>query len=251
MGALIASRRPRNPTGWVFCAISLLTTIAVLFGEYAEYSIVVGPGALRGSRKAAWVENWIWPVALGPVGFFLLLFPDGYPPSRRWRLIAWLLAAALAGWFISQAFVPGPLVNAGYGTVLNPYGISALGGVVGALGAVSGFVILGAVLASAISLLVRFRRSGGDERRHLEWVAYAGALVMLVLVMGLIAESLVRHNEAFEDASNLTLSVTLCCVPVAAGIAIFKVSSLRHRSPHKPHAGIRRTHCVARARVRG
>ena len=222
VGALIASRRPRNPTGWVFCAISLLTTIAVLFGKYAEYSIVVEPGVLPGATTAAWVENWIWPVALSPVGFFLLLFPDGHPPSRRWRLVAWLLVAALACWIVSQAFAPGPLVNAGYESVLNPYGISALGGVLGVLGTVCGLLLLGTLLASAISLLVRFRRSGGDERRQLEWVAYAGALVMLVLVVQLIVESLAPHNEAFVDAYNLIFSVTLCGVPVAAAIAIFK-----------------------------
>jgi hypothetical protein len=222
VGALIASRRPENPIGWVFCAMSLVTTIAVLLGHYAEYSLVVERGAFPRAQTAAWAENWIWPVALSPVGFFLLLFPDGHPPSRRWRLVAWLLAAALAGWFVSQAFVPGPLVNAGYESVRNPYGVEALGDVLKVLGSVSGFLLLGSVLASAISLLIRFRRSGGDERRQLEWVAYAGALVMLVLVIQLGVETSAPQNEALVEVFNLILTVSLCCVPVSAAIAIFK-----------------------------
>jgi hypothetical protein len=168
------------------------------------------------------VENWIWPVALSPVGFFLLLFPDGHPPSRRWRPVGWLLIAALAGWFVSQAFVPGPLVNAGYESVRNPYGIEALEGSLRVLGAVANFFLVGAVLASAVSLIFRFRRSRGDERRQLEWVAYAGALVMLVLILQLGLESAVAQDEALVNVFNLILTVSLCGVPVSAGIAILK-----------------------------
>ena len=120
---------------------------------------MVEPGALPWARTAAWVGNWIWLVALSPLGFFLLLFPDGRPPSPRWWIVARLQVAALAGWFVSQAFAPGPMVNAGYESLKNPYGVEALGGVFKVVGAVSGFLVLAAVLASAFSLVVRFRRS--------------------------------------------------------------------------------------------
>jgi hypothetical protein len=109
VGALIASHRSNNPIGWVFCAVSLLITIAVLLNNYAEYAFVVQPGTLPWAKLAAWVENWIWLMAIGPVGLFLLLFPDGHLPSRGWRPVAWFLIVALAGWFVSQAFVPGLL----------------------------------------------------------------------------------------------------------------------------------------------
>ncbi len=120
VGALIASRRPRNPIGWVFCAMSLTLVVAVFAGNYAEYSLVVEPGALPMARTAAWVGNWIWLVALSPLGFFLLLFPEGRPPSPRWQIVGWLLGVALGCWFVSQAFIPGPMLNAGYESIRQP-----------------------------------------------------------------------------------------------------------------------------------
>ena len=222
VGALIASRRPRNLIGWVFCVMSLLVVVAVVLGNYAEYSLVVEPGALPRAKTAAWVGNWIWLVALSPLGLFLLLFPDGRPPSRRWRAVAWLQAAALVCWFVSQAFVPGPLVNAGYESINNPYGIEALGGVLKVIGAASGFLLLGTVLASALSIVIRFRRSRGDERRQIEWVAYAGTLIILVLILQLAAETALSETDVLVEVLNLGLVVSLTSVPIAAGVAILK-----------------------------
>ena len=224
VGALIASRRPRNPIGWVFCGMGLTLVVAVFFENYAQYALVVEPGALPLGRTAAWVGNWIWLVALSPLGFFLLLFPDGHPPSPRWRPVAWVQAAALVSWTLSQAFAPGPMVNAGYESVDNPYGVEPLGGILRVVGGVSGFLLLVTVLASAFSIVVRFRRSRGDERRQIEWVAYAGALVALVLVVQIVVETALPETDLLVEVLNLGLLVTLPGVPIAAGIAI-----LRHR----------------------
>jgi hypothetical protein len=222
VGALIAARRPENPIGWVFCGMGLTLVAAVFFGNYAEYSLVVEPGALPRAETAAWVGNWIWLVALSPLGFFLLLFPDGRPPSRRWRPLAWLQGAALACWFVSQALDPGPMVNAGYESIDNPYGIEALGGFLTVIGAVSSSVLLVTVLASVFSIVIRFRRSRGDERRQIEWVAYAGALVALVLIMQLVVETTLPETDLLVEVLNLGLVVALTGVPIAAGVAILK-----------------------------
>src|SRR5215210_7477456 len=222
VGALIASRRPENPIGWVFCGMGLALVAAVFFGNYAQYSLVVETGALPRAETAAWVGNWIWLVALSPLGFFLLLFPDGHAPSPRWRWVAWLQAVTLVGWFVSQAFAPGPMVNAGYESVDNPYGIEAAGSILQVIGAISGFLLLGTVLASALSLVVRFRRSRGDERRQIEWVAYSGALVALVIIVQLGVETALPETNALVEVLNLSLVVSLTSVPVAAGVAILK-----------------------------
>jgi len=222
VGAMIASRRPENPIGWVFCGMGLALVAAVFFGNYAQYSLVVEPGALPWDETAAWVGNWIWLVALSPLGFFLLLFPDGRPPSPRWRPVAWVQGAALAGWFVSQALAPGPMVNAGYESVDNPYGIEALGGLFRSVGAVSSLLLLVTVLASVLSVVVRFRRSMGDERRQIEWVAYAAALVGLVLVVQLAAEAALPETDAMVEVLNLSFAIALTGVPIAAGVAILK-----------------------------
>jgi hypothetical protein len=222
VGTLIASRRPENPIGWISCGMGLTLVAAVFFGNYAEYSLVVEPGALPWAQTAAWVGNWIWLVALSPLGFILLLFPAGHPPSRRWRPVAWLQGAALACWFVSQALAPGPMVNAGYESVNNPFGIEALGGVLKIVGAVSAFVLLVTVLASIISIVMRFRRSRGDERRQIKWVAYAGAVVALVLILQLAVETALPKASALLEVLNLGLVVAFIGVPIAAGIAILK-----------------------------
>ncbi len=223
VGALIASRRPGNPIGWVFCGMSLLLVVAVFFSNYAQYSLVVEPGALPLAASAAWVGNWIWLVALCPLGFFLLLFPDGRPPSPRWRWVGWLQAAALAGWAVSQALVPGPLLNAGYESVDNPYGIEAAGGFLRLVGGVSGSALLATALLSVVSVVVRFWRSRGDERRQIEWVAYAGGLVALGVVLQFAAHTaLPEETGLLVEVIDLTFVVSLTFVPIAAGIAILK-----------------------------
>ena len=222
VGALIASRRPENPIGWVFCGMSLAIVVAVFSGNYAQYSLVIEPGALPGAETAAWVGNWSGLNATSPLGFFLLLFPDGRPPSPRWRIVGWLLIAALVCWFVSQALVPGPLVNAGYESVDNPYGIEALGGVFKVIGTISGFLILVSVLACAFSIVVRFRRSRGDERRQLEWVAYAGALVAFSVILQFVVGMTLPETGLLVEVLNLTFVVSLTSVPIAAGVAILK-----------------------------
>ena len=196
--------------------------VAVFSGNYAQYSLVVEPGALPWALTAAWVGNWIWLVALGPLGLFLLLFPDGRPPSPRWRAVAWLLVAALVCWVVSQAFAPGPMVNAGYESINNPYGIEALGVLLEVVGTVSGFLILAAVLASAFSIVIRFLRARGDERRQIEWVAYAGALVALVTVAQFALETALPQTDLLVEVLNLSFVVVLATVPIAAGVAILK-----------------------------
>jgi len=222
MGALIAARRPKNPIGWIFCGMGIALVAAVFFGNYAQYSLVVEPGVLPWAETAAWVGNWIWLVALSPLGFFLLLFPDGRPPSRRWRIVTWLLAAALACWFVSQALVPGPLLNSGYKSVDNPFAIETLGGILRLAGTVSSVILLATVLASAIAIIFRFLRSSGDERRQIKWVAYAGAVVALLLVVQLAVETALPESDLLVEVFNLGLLVSLTGVPIAAGVAILK-----------------------------
>jgi hypothetical protein len=223
VGATISSRRPENPIGWIFCTMGLAFVLAVFLGNYGEYGLVVSPGSLPAATTVAWTGNWIWPVVLSPVGFLLLLFPSGYPPSRRWRPVLWLLCAALVGWFASQAFMPGPMINAGYESIPNPYGIEALGGVFKPLGAASGILLLVGVLASAVSLVVRFRRSRGDERRQLKWLAYAAVVVVLAAAVSLTAEGVAPDSDvAIIQVMQLTLVASLSTVPIAAGIAILK-----------------------------
>jgi hypothetical protein len=111
VGALIASRRPGNAIGWIFCTVGVFVAI-LLFGEpYAIYALVTNPGSLPGGMAIATVLQWglyAPPVALTMV-FLPLLFPDGHLPSRRWRPVPWLAVAFVAFAMVYNGLAPGPI----------------------------------------------------------------------------------------------------------------------------------------------
>src|ERR671913_1200970 len=91
VGALIASHRPENPIGWIFLAVGFLQGLLFAGDEYAVYALLTNPGSLPLGAEFSWLVKWIWAPGLGLILVFLpLLFPDGHPPSRRWRWVAWL-----------------------------------------------------------------------------------------------------------------------------------------------------------------
>jgi hypothetical protein len=91
VGALIASHRPENPIGWLFCAAALFYGIEIAGEEYAIYALFTNPDSLPLGAELAWLTEWIWVPAFGIILVFLpLLFPDGHLPSRRWRGVGWL-----------------------------------------------------------------------------------------------------------------------------------------------------------------
>jgi hypothetical protein len=91
VGALITSHRPGNPIGWVFCAAAFLQGLLNAADQYAIYALLTNPGSLPLGAELSWMVKWIWAPGLGLILVFLpLLFPDGRPPSRRWRPVGWL-----------------------------------------------------------------------------------------------------------------------------------------------------------------
>src|SRR5215212_4725763 len=109
VGALVASRQPKNTIGWIFCAMGLSFTSSVASGQYAIYAVVSSPGSLPGGGTAVWLEAFIGgPIGITMFAFLLLLFPDGRPPSHRWRAALWLdiVAAVL---LFAGSFKPGPM----------------------------------------------------------------------------------------------------------------------------------------------
>jgi len=95
LGILIASRRPRNPIGWIYLGASFALGV-VIFGQlYAIHVLLVDPGALPGGHVMAWISVLFLPVAICLLPFLFLLFPTGHLPSRRWRPVAWFSAAVL------------------------------------------------------------------------------------------------------------------------------------------------------------
>ena len=93
IGAIIASRLPNHPIGWICCAIGLIAGVELFSGEYAVYALVAQPDSLAGCKAMLSIQNWFWILFTGLTVFLLLLFPNGRLPNSRWRPFAWLSAA--------------------------------------------------------------------------------------------------------------------------------------------------------------
>jgi hypothetical protein len=215
VGALVASRRPRNPIGWILLGAGLAYVVGGVTVNVAEDG-----GRGDWETLAAWMGSWVWVAGFGPVGTFgLLLFPDGRLPSRRWRPVAWLAAAGLAGALGGLALAPGRFEDL---AIENPVGLEAIPWLPEAIGTAGAVALIGALLGAIASLRARSRSARLDERMQLKWLLYAAALVLMGVAVSLPVESLVGPSAV--DLTNSITSITLATVPVAMGIAI-----LRHR----------------------
>ena len=229
VGALVASLRPSNPIGWISLAAGLFLALFNAAGEYAIYAFVSQPASLPGAIVAAWVREWIWVPSAGLIGTYLvLLFPDGRLPSRRWRAVAGLAVVALMFWVLSEALFPGPLSETPGVAIANPFGIEAARDAL-VVGGIIGYSLLPlCFVASAVSMLVRFRSSRGIERQQLKWfVSAAGLLAVTFSATGV--SSFVVGTLPGQSAPSLALKVaqditiiTFAGLPLAAGIAILR-----------------------------
>jgi hypothetical protein len=223
VGALIVARRPGNGVSWILCAAGLTTGLTTLASGYAAFSLA-GPGRLPGTEWTAWLAYWIWVPGVGPaMTFGLLLFPDGQFPSRRWRVVGFLAAVALATLAVGSAFTPGPLSD--YPEVNNPLGLVPLEGSVLEDGGVGWTLLSASVVISAASIAVRYRQTTGEKRQQIKWFAFAGVLLAVGWAASGIAQDAASGGGGRLGLVSLLLGIiSLLGIPVAVGIAI-----LRHR----------------------
>jgi hypothetical protein len=204
VGALIAARTG-NRLGWLFLAAATISAATVAAKAYAARPATAGlPGA-------AWV-GWAFTVLLGITGslFFLtlLLFPDGRPPSPRWRLVVWVAAVGGVAEMVTSA-VSDVNFSSNFPALTDPVRVVApLSTAYNLETSVQVFVLL----AGAVSLVVRFRRSGAVERLQLKWFMYAAGASALVIFV--VSNLVTNPLPAFE--------IFFPLIPVAVGVAILK-----------------------------
>jgi hypothetical protein len=225
VGAMIASSRARNPIGWLCLTIGLLWMFSGVLDYYVVYGMMK-PGSLPFPLAMAWVNNWLWVPSVGLMGTYVFfLFPDGRLPSRRWRPLAWLCGAVIALVSIGVAFGPGPLE--GLGGIQNPI-VLLRPWMMPAFWAILPLLPL-CMLASALSLVLRYRRSDGEERQQIKWLAFSASVVAVVYLIAMIA-SLVFPEDSWTTVGpvwwlNLLTNAALLsfvAIPIAVGIAILR-----------------------------
>ncbi|HET9848098.1 MAG TPA: hypothetical protein VFR68_06030, partial [Candidatus Dormibacteraeota bacterium] len=225
IGALIVSRLPANPVGWIFWASGIAWAIQSLMTEYSWTAARVGP--LPGATESGWLAALLdRPSFLLTFTFILLVFPDGHLPSRRWAPVA--IAAgvliALGGVIQLIAWAPAylhsglPPDNAHLPYVAVPVGLPA-------------------VLAGVVGLIVKYRRADGDRRQQLKWLVFAAAVVVfsllfqpvpaiLILVPISLAIAILRYRLYDIDLvinrtltyGALAVTITLVYVAVVVGV---------------------------------
>ena len=218
VGTLVASRVPRNPVGWIFCAMSLLFGFQLLAGAYADYALLAHPGLPLG-EQAAWASTWLRFSMLISLGALLaLLFPDGRLLSPRWRIVVLAACSGAVLVALGDALRFGPLPA--YYYVNNPFAVRAdVGGVlpVTSLAEVStivgGALLSGSCLVSIAALALRLAH--GPSRRHLGWFACAAVTALLSSAALLLNWSIERFGLLFFGS---TLSPVL---RVAENAALF------------------------------
>jgi signal transduction histidine kinase len=238
MGALIASRLPRNPIGWIFCGLGLLYGMRRAVEAYADYSVY-------GNIALPWGRPWLYYLdhfaasldfegrALAGV-FLMLLFPTGRLPSRRWRIVAWAALCGAALTMLSDALGPEGNLRIGFvgvvGGVITTYELFA------ALYCLGMTLLLASTIAALLSLAVRLRRVRGGERQQLKWFLYAAVPAAIGLSVAIVENVVARFTTDFlfrtvhllppwflffADVDYLSI-VALLALPICTYIAILR-----------------------------
>jgi len=165
LGALIAARHPRNPIGWILALLGLDNTIAFFGSEYAILGLHTTPGSLPAATFVAWFQTWLpYPALWAGLPLFFLLFPNGRLLSSRWKVVVGLAVAVAGLQTIVAILTPGPIIGSNQGEghtftlVMNPTGLTALGGLLQTSEAALRVALPVIALVSFSALVIRFTR---------------------------------------------------------------------------------------------
>jgi hypothetical protein len=237
VGALILTRQPGNLFGWAFLLVAVFFEANLFAGAYSTYATFTHPGSLPAPQLLSRLSDILLvPCFVLVIAFVPLLFPMGRPPTSRWWTVGAVAGAAVALAAISMAIRPGPVDEDVPSSGANPLGIAGAGGVADALELVASLILIFAVVGSCASVIVRTRRSRGEERRQMKIFLAAVALVFAVFFVP--EEPLGLSGEAGQIALAV---VGILAFPVAVGIAILRpgTEDLPQASPEAPELAVR------------
>ncbi len=209
VGAVVADRRPANPVGWLFLAVGLGCAVQVAAAEYAAYARFVVDGGLPGAAVGALSSKLAVAAAVSLLPFVLVVFPTGRLLTTRWRWAPPVFGLLAAVGLVATAVTPGELQPG----IDNPLGLT-----VGRdLGPAPVLWLFVGLPVGVVSLVLRWRRSGEDEREQIKWVIFAGATGIGALLLASVLIPVLG-----DWVGNVGWTVGLTALPVAAGISILR-----------------------------
>jgi hypothetical protein len=225
VGALVASRRPKNPVGWILCGVGLLLGSQGFAVAYAGYALAARPGWVPGGKIALWVSGWFdYPMLFLAAALLILLFPEGRLPDRRWRVVPWLaVGGSMLATFRLATERDGPFYF--YTPIRNPvFEVSgALGVTVEVLGRLGLAALFLICVVSVIVVFVRLGSAQGEERQQIKWFAYAATMLLsAVFLSPVVGGTLAAIGVPWGVAIAIPIVFGLLAVPIAVGVAILR-----------------------------
>ena len=234
-GALIISRHPRHPVGWLLCAGLFSPAIDMFAAGYAAYDTYKFPGSLLGiydSYASGWLPGvdlalvWLKLSNLGALGLvaltlIILLFPDGRLPSSRWRKVSGLAIGTLLLYLPLQALEPGPADPYFLPIRTNPLGVSAsLWALLKPVMWMTFSILALCYAAGLLSLFSRLGRARGDERQQIKWLLFPAGLFGIFLPLLFIGT--IEADEAILGIGITLGQIAVSGMIIAIAFAIFK-----------------------------
>jgi len=223
IGFLVARRQPRNPLGWLFLVIAIFLFVPTVGGDYAYLNYVLGhhlPFAAAGLAV-----DGLWSEGLALFIVVILLFPDGSLPSRLWRWALGVWFAAFAVLLIALAVATGGALAA------HPVRVDTTGGLTTVDNPTGWFAAtihgsLAVMLALSVAFIGRqalsWRRSSGERRQQLKWLASGAAVSVASLVVAVVFASSSNSDSAVRQWIDNLAWFGLAALPVSIGVAILR-----------------------------
>ena len=216
VGALIEWHQRGNPIGRLLLGIGLGTTIAVASVDWSEYTLRAHPGSLPGGNVTAWLASWTLVPSFGCAAWLFAMFPSGRVETRWLRHLSRLALLGLGAATVAQALAPGPIdgLTRGVRPIRNPLGITSWRGVLSITTTVGGALVVVFLVSAIVDLVVRYRRSVGEQRLQMRWLAIAAPVLPVAMILG---SAFPEHiGEGVEVVGQvLFLLGTICGIAVA------------------------------------
>ena len=217
MGALIVSRYPRHPIGWLLALVGTFTSLSLVTESYAYWvQQGGGPDTPDLAGLAAWLSYVFGGrIVVALLALMFLLAPNGRLVSRRWRFAVLVPATG-------ELLCLATILSLDPTEVDLLHAEDRLGPVRSVFMGVGFLLISVGLVLGMISMVRRLRGSSGEERQQLRLVALSAALAAVGLVILIVGQEVNGGRQSWFSA--LPLFAAFFLLPI-----LFAVAVLRYR----------------------